>query len=105
MFEKLKYSIFISPKGHRMDDLQGIRKHKIGHSRKHKGSSTKVYQGKGDKPRRKYMTFAQKKKTFDHSPHEVFLNGSFRWFFALYVDFKGHTIYFVKHGIEENLRQ
>ena len=57
-----------------MDDLQGIRKHKIGHSRKHKGSSTKVYQGKGDKPRRKYMTFAQKKKTFDHSPHEVFID-------------------------------
>ncbi|XP_052813602.1 anion exchange protein 2-like isoform X2 [Mya arenaria] len=57
---------------HRMDDLQGIRKHKIGH-RKHKGSSTKVYHGKGDKPRRKYMTFSQKKKTFDHSPHEVFV--------------------------------
>ncbi|WAR10579.1 B3A3-like protein [Mya arenaria] len=55
-----------------MDDLQGIRKHKIGH-RKHKGSSTKVYHGKGDKPRRKYMTFSQKKKTFDHSPHEVFV--------------------------------
>ncbi|XP_052235491.1 anion exchange protein 2-like isoform X2 [Dreissena polymorpha] len=55
---------------HRMDDLQGIRKHKIGRKKHKTSGSIKVYGGKSDKPRRKYH---QPKKKFDHTPHEVFV--------------------------------
>ena len=51
-----------------MDNLQGMRKHKIGR-KKHKLVTSVVYAGRSAKPRRKY--FQQKKKTYDHSPHEV----------------------------------
>ncbi|KAL4216954.1 Anion exchange protein 3 [Mactra antiquata] len=55
---------------HRMDNLEGFHHHKIGRSKKHKPSKM-VYEGKSAKPRRKY--FKPQVKTFDHSPHEVFV--------------------------------
>lgn len=51
---------------HRMENLQGLHMHKIVRT-KHKTSS---YIGKADKIRKKIF---KPKKTFDHTPHEVFV--------------------------------
>lgn len=54
--------------GHRMDNLEGFHKHKIGR-KKHKTGSSVVYMGKAEKIKRKY--FKPEVKKYDHTPHEV----------------------------------
>ncbi|XP_045178660.2 anion exchange protein 2-like isoform X2 [Mercenaria mercenaria] len=55
---------------HRMDNLQGFHKHKIGR-KKHKTLTSVIYAGKSDKSKRKY--FKPEVKKYDHTPHEVFV--------------------------------
>ncbi|XP_060562813.1 anion exchange protein 2-like isoform X2 [Ruditapes philippinarum] len=56
---------------HRMENLQGYHKHKIGRKKKHKTLSSVIYVGKSDKSKRKY--FKPEVKKYDHTPHEVFV--------------------------------
>ena len=63
------FIIILHSLGHRMENLHGMRKHKIGR-KKHKTVSSVVYIGKSDKAKRKYFN-KPSKKVYDHSPHEV----------------------------------
>ncbi|XP_076088046.1 band 3 anion transport protein-like isoform X4 [Mytilus galloprovincialis] len=55
---------------HRLENLQGIRRHKINRKKRNAMASI-VHIGKTDKGKKKF--YKEPKKKFDHSPHEVFV--------------------------------
>ena len=64
----MQFEVLSFFQGHRFEDPQGMRRHKI-ERKKHKTVSSVVHIGKANKIKKKY--FKPTKKTFDHSPHEV----------------------------------
>ncbi|XP_052080375.1 anion exchange protein 2-like isoform X4 [Mytilus californianus] len=55
---------------HRLENLQGIRRHKINRKKRNAMASI-VHIGKADKAKKKF--YKEPRKKFDHSPHEVFV--------------------------------
>ena len=66
-FVSFAYSMSRLFLGHRLENLQGIRRHKINRKKRNAMASI-VHIGKTDKAKKK---FYKERKKYDHSPHEV----------------------------------
>ena len=63
------FSIFYQFSGHRLEDIPGIRRHKINRKKRNAMASI-VHIGKSDRGRKKIY---KEHKKYDHSPHEVYI--------------------------------